>query len=89
MEFLHKEIEAGPEDFVEVILDHPANVQLLDPTNYDLYQRRQPYKYVGGHAGAGRVRIRPPRKERWHLVVDLGGGAGKVSADVSTSGLIQ
>jgi hypothetical protein len=42
-EFLHKELEAGPEDTVEVILDHPANVLLLDQANFDLYQERKPY----------------------------------------------
>jgi hypothetical protein len=37
MEFLHQEFELGPSDFIQVALDHPANVQLLDPTNYGNY----------------------------------------------------
>jgi len=85
-EFLHKEFDAGPDDTIEVTLDHPANVQLLDQTNYDLYRRRQPYKYNGGYATQSPFRIRPPSKGRWHLVVDLGGGAGTVHAMLSTSG---
>ncbi len=85
-EFLHKEIDAGPEDIVEIALDHPANVQLLDQANYDLYRRREPYKYYGGYATQSPFRIRPPQKGRWHVVVDLGGGAGTVKAVLSTSG---
>jgi hypothetical protein len=48
MEFLHKEIDAGPEDLIEVFLDHPANVQLLDTPNFDRYRRREEYRYHGG-----------------------------------------
>jgi hypothetical protein len=89
-EFLHKEIDAGPEDVLEVTLDHPANVLLLDPTNYDLYLRRQPYKYhYGGYVTQGSFRIRPAFKGRWHVVVDLGGGPGTVTAALKTSGSLS
>jgi hypothetical protein len=86
MEYLHKEIDAGPEDLIEVALDHPANVLLLDPANFDHYRQRQPYRYYGGYVTQGPFRIRPPFKGHWHLVVDLGGGAGAVKAAVRTSG---
>ena len=87
MEFLHKVIDAGPEDFLEVTLDHPANVQLLDEENFNLYKQGQTYRYVGGgYVRSSPFRVRVPFKGRWHLVVDLGGGAGTVKAAVTTSG---
>jgi hypothetical protein len=33
--YLHHEVDAGPNDVIEVTLDHAANVQLIDPGNYD------------------------------------------------------
>jgi hypothetical protein len=88
MEFLHREIDAGPEDILEVLLDHPANVQLLDAENFDRYRRGEEYRYVGGYATQSPFSIRPPHRGRWHLVIDLGGGAGTVKAAVRTSGVL-
>ena len=35
---LHREFEAGPDDVLEITLDGPANVMLLDSANYDRYR---------------------------------------------------
>jgi hypothetical protein len=80
MNFLHQEIDAGPDDLIEVTLDHAANVQLMDSTNYQNYRAGRPYRYFGGHVTSSPYRLRPPRHDRWHLVVDLGGNAGTVRA---------
>ena len=45
---IHKEVEAGPDDIVEVALDGPANVMLLDAANYGLYRQGKPFHYQGG-----------------------------------------
>lgn len=83
MDFLHTELDLKADDVIEVTLDHPANVQLLDPHNYERYRNRQTYRYHGGYVTEPTFRIRAPRTGRWHLVVDLGGGAGSVQASVS------
>ena len=88
MEFLHREIDVGPDDLVEVMLDHPANVQLLDAENFDRYRKHEEYRCYGGHATESPFRIRAPYKGRWHLVVDLGGGVGSVKAAIRTSGAL-
>ena len=80
MNYLHHEFEAGPQDVIEVTLDHPANVQLLDPANWDNYRNGRTFRYYGGHATESPVRLTPPRQGRWHLVIDLGGRAGTVQA---------
>lgn len=82
MNYLHQEFDAGPDDIVEVTLDHPANVLLLNTPNYHDYRAGRPYRYYGGHFKISPVRLRPPRDGRWHLVVDLGGMAGAVRAAV-------
>ena len=80
MEFLHKPLQLGPDDVVEIILDNPANVQLLDPENYEAYRQGKLYRYHGGHASESPVRLTAPSPGQWHLVVDLGGGVGSVQA---------
>lgn len=80
MDFLHQEFDAGPADVIEVTLDHAANVQLLDPPNYEHYRARRPFRYFGGHVTHSPFRLRPPRRGHWHLVIDLGGSAGMVRA---------
>ena len=80
MDFLHQELDLKPGDVVEVTLDHPANVQLLDPSNFLAYRQRQPYRYVGGYATRSPFRVEAPHPGKWHLVIDLGGGAGTVRA---------
>ena len=82
MNFLHQELELGADDVVEVTLDHAANVQLLDTPNYEQYRQGKPYRYFGGHYQETPVQIAAPRGGRWHVVVDLGGGAGTVRASL-------
>lgn len=83
MNFLHGNLQLTDGDIVEVTLDHPANVQLLDAANYDQYRQGKPYRYHGGYAKESPVRLEAPSSGHWHLVVDLGGGAGTVRASYS------
>jgi hypothetical protein len=81
MDFLHHQFEAGPDDVIEVMLDRAANVQLLDPLNYENYREGRTFRYEGGgYATETPVRLHPPRLGTWHVVIDLGGGAGSVRA---------
>lgn len=80
MDFLHYEFDAAPGNVIEVDLDRAANVQLLDPLNYENYKNGRGYRYQGGYATETPVRFEPTRPGRWHVVIDLGGGAGRVRA---------
>ena len=80
MKYLHYAFEVGPGDVIEVSLDRAANVQLLDDANFDNYCNGRPYRYHGGHATQSPVYLTPPHQGRWHVVIDLGGGAGSVRA---------
>jgi len=82
MNFLHKEFDLAADDVVEVTLDHAANVQLLDPSNFQAYRSGQQYRYYGGYATTSPFRIAAPQPGHWHLVIDLGGNAGTVRASV-------
>lgn len=82
-EFLHQELTIGPEDAIEVTFDRPANVQLLDPENYNRYLNKQAFNYWGGFVTQSPYRIRPPHPGKWHLVIDLGGAPGSVQASGS------
>jgi hypothetical protein len=78
MKYIHYEFDAEPEDVIEVTLDRAANVQLLDETNYVAYAAGQPFSYHGGYATRSPVRLTPPSRGHWHVIIDLGGGPGQV-----------
>ncbi len=59
-----------------------ANVQLVDSTNLQRYRSGQRYQYHGGHFTSSPARVRVPSTGHWHLVIDLGGGAGRLTASV-------
>jgi hypothetical protein len=82
MDYLHKEVELDADDVVEVTLDHPANVQLLNTAEFEQYRQGKPFRYYGGYFTESPARISAPYPGRWHLVVDLGGGAGSVRASL-------
>ncbi len=80
MNYLHQEFEAGPDDLVEVTLDGQANVMLLDATNFEKYRKGESFRYHGGLARYSPTRLVSPSRDRWHVVVDLGGSPGAVRA---------
>lgn len=80
MNYLHYEFDLSPGECVEVTLDKQANVRLLDSHNYSLYREGKEHKYRGGLAKKSPVILAAPSKDRWHVVVDLGGYAGTVHA---------
>lgn len=85
MNFLHYDLQLDPGDVVEVTLDRQANVRLLDEINFSKYKRGEKHTYYGGLAVKSPVRLAAPRAGHWHLVIDLGGYAGRVRASVHTN----
>jgi hypothetical protein len=59
-----------------------ANVMLLDDLNLSHYRRGDRFEYFGGLATLSPVTLTVPRTGSWNVVVDLGGGAGRVDASV-------
>jgi len=80
MKFLHYEFNLGSDDAVEVRLDKQANVRMLDGLNFEQFRCGQPHAFFGGLATVSPVLLRPPHAGHWHVVIDLGGYAGTVSA---------
>lgn len=83
MNFLDYDLDVSSGDVVVVQLDRAANVRLLDSINFGRYRRRQRHQYFGGFATVSPFRVVVPHDGDWHLVVDLGGYAGRVRASVS------
>jgi hypothetical protein len=82
MNFLHYEVDTDDGDLIEVTLDRQANVRVLDGSNFSSFRSGRRHSYVGGLAKRSPVRLSAPYAGRWHVVVDLGGYAGTVSAGV-------
>jgi hypothetical protein len=86
MNFLHYEMNLDSNQVVEVTLDKQANVRLLDDINFSHYQKGERHQYYGGLAIKSPVRLKPPSSGHWHVIIDLGGYAGTVTASVSVLG---
>jgi hypothetical protein len=83
MSFLDSEVTTKPGDVIQVVLSGTeANVLLMDEPNFQNYRSGHQFKYYGGHYRQSPVNIQPPSVGRWHVVVDLGGRAGSVTAAV-------
>lgn len=86
MTFLHTDFNGGPENVVVVTLDGQANVMLLDDLAFSSYRAGGRFTYHGGWATTSPVQMRPPSIGHWHVVVDLGGRAGRVRAGIRIVG---
>lgn len=84
MNYLHYDLHLDSGEIVEITLDKPANVRLLDEVNFSNYKRGMHHTYHGGLAKQSPARIAAPHAGHWHLVIDLGGYAGSVRASVQT-----
>lgn len=79
-DFIHYELNAGPDNVIEVEVDKRANVLLMDRSNFSAYRSRRSYRYFGGQALRSPVRLVPPHTGSWHVVIDLGGAPGYVNS---------
>jgi hypothetical protein len=83
MNFLHFDLGSQSRGNVAVVtLTAAANVRLLDDTNFNDYRAGRQHRTYGGHATQSPVRLVIPSAGHWHVVVDLGGYAGQVHAEV-------
>ena len=86
MNYLFYEVDAGPQQVIQVTLDKQANVKVMDAANYHQYRSGRRYTYYGGLATVTPFRISPPSHGHWYVVIDLGGYPGTVRASVSVLG---
>lgn len=77
---LHYAFDAEAGQRVELTLNRPANVQLMDGQNYESYTSSRKYRYRGGYVESSPFTIMIPSSGTWHIAVDLGGRAGTVNA---------
>ncbi|MDE3102970.1 MAG: DUF1883 domain-containing protein [Chloroflexota bacterium] len=70
-------------DVVQVTLQGTeANVFLVNETGLHAYESHRQFRYWGGHFRRSPVILQVPYAGTWYVVVDLGGGAGRVEAAV-------
>ena len=84
MNCLHSRVELDDGDSIVVKLSgNEANVQVMSDSDFRNYQCGKNFSYLGGHYRRSPAIIRPPSGGWWNVVVDLGGGAGRVEAAIS------
>ena len=81
--FIDYSVTANRGETIQVELSRAANVRLLDALNFARYRRGQSHRYVGGYVTQSPYLLTVPNGGQWHVVVDLGGYAGRVEASVS------
>lgn len=88
MEFQQYDLgyKSGGEVYQITLRGSAANVQLMDSSNFQSYQRGGRYEAVGGHYKQSPVTLRVPRAGHWFIVIDLGGYAGTINSSVSQIG---
>jgi hypothetical protein len=82
VDHLHTQADLDFGDTIAVRLDSPANVMLIDDASFAAYERREPFRYLGGWVSEPMITLWPPRPGHWHVVIDLGDREGRVSASV-------
>jgi curved DNA-binding protein CbpA len=82
VEHLHYSFFAFRGDRLEVELDRPANVILLDGLNYNRYRIGTGFHYLGGFSQGSPARLLIPVSGDWHLVIDQGGYPAALRAAV-------
>ena len=83
MDFLHAEAELSDDGAFEITLDAQANVRILDDENFALYRSGEDHACHGGWVESSPVTLEVPHAGIWHVVIDLGGEAGTVGANVT------
>lgn len=84
MNYLHYEFDLNKDEVVEIILENPANVRLLDDANFALYNQGEKHHYIGGYVKESPLHLPAPRSGHWHVVMDLGGYSGTIRGTAHT-----
>ena len=71
---------------IEVTLSGQANVMLLDKSNFYRYRQGRQFRYHGGLVKHSPFRLQTPTSGEWHVAIDLGGGRGRVLAELTLAG---
>jgi len=67
---------------LEVTLDRPAHVRIMDDTNYENFKNRQTYTSVVSKVTDSPYKVKLPRSAHWFVVIDLDGKPGAVASSV-------
>lgn len=70
MNFSYYEFDVGPDRVIDVSVDKPVNVFLVDRSNFHRFKNGKDFEYYGGQAKRTRVPLRPPRRDHWFVVID-------------------
>ncbi|MFC7502659.1 DUF1883 domain-containing protein [Nocardioides sp. GCM10030258] len=84
MQHLYFDLKQQKKGAVAVVtLDKQANVRLMTASNYHALKAGRRFSFHGGRATRSPVRLPIPNSGHWFVVVDLGGLAGRVRANVA------
>ena len=82
MYHLHKMIRLGGGDTIQVGLTAPAQVMLMDESNYTAYADGDDFEYYGREVKRTPFEIKSPCAGLWHLVIEQVDKEAPLSASV-------
>ena len=66
------QMTTGPQLYVEVVSNKPANAYLVNAQGYQDYLNGNDFQYKGGRFSTSPYRIRIPSSNRWYVIIDNG-----------------
>ena len=87
MDYLHYKVHVKEGEIIRVSLDEKtdhsrAEIRLLDSLNYFKYRSAKKYTETARSQNESPVRLKPPYKGEWHVIIDMSGHSGVVRARV-------
>ena len=80
---IHKSLHLKENEIIRLVLDVPANVYLLEGSNYHLFVQDRPYEFHGAEIETFPFLMSPPHPGKWELVIFSSTPGEKVNAEIS------
>ena len=74
------EVEEGK--VLEVALDQPAIIRVMDEKNYDSYKNNQSYSCITSNVTVSPYKVKLPRTAHWFVVIDPDGRSGMIKSNI-------
>lgn len=86
MKFQYWQFSAGSRDVIQLRIEGTADVFLVDGQGLRAFQSGDSFTYYGGCYRSGAVRLSPPRRDTWYLVLCPGQSSVRFSEPVLIAG---
>jgi len=80
---LHKSLHLSEKEIIQLKIEKPVNVYLLDNANYHLFMQDRPYTFHGKEIDTSPFFMNPPYPGDWELVIFSNTPGEKLEAEIT------